>query len=157
MSIPSLFSKREETASFQDEVTFVEPITNKEFLTVIQVENEEINNKKCIGNLTKVNMFMQQLPLAVNIAQNQINSNAYKVVFPEGAAGTLMKYKNGMLGTPLIGESGKISGHAGLVPVDSISLTPLMIFTAMSAITGQYFMAKINEGLESLKIGRAHV
>lgn len=150
MSIPSLFSKREETASFQDEVTFVEPRTNKEFLTVIQVENEEINNKKCIGNLTKVNMFMQQLPLAVNIAQNQINSNAYKVVFPEGAAGTLMKYKNGMLGTPLIGESGKISGHAGLVPVDSISLTPLMIFTAMSAITGQYFMAKINEGLESL-------
>lgn len=150
MSKELLCNKQEEIVSFQDEVTFVDPRTKKEFLTIMQVENEEINNKKCIGSLTKVNMFMQQLPLAVNIVQNQINSNAYKVVFPEGATGTLMKYKNGMLGTPLIGENGKISAHAGLVPVDSISLTPLMIFTAMSAITGQYFMAKIDEGLESL-------
>lgn len=150
MSIPSLFNKQEQIVSFQDEVTFIEPRTNKEFLTILKVENEEINNKKCIGNLAKVNMFIQQLPLAVNIAQNQINSNTYKVVFEEGAAGTLMKYKSGMLGTPLIGESGKISGHAGLVPVDTISLTPLMIFTAMSAITGQYFMSRINEGLEVL-------
>lgn len=150
MSIPSLFNEQEQIVSFQDEVIFVEPRTNKEFLTILKVENEEINNKKCIGNLEKVNMFMQQLPLAVNIAQNQINSNSYKVVFPEGAAGILMKYKNGMLGTPLIGESGKISDHAGLVPVDTISLTPLMIFTVMSTITGQYFMSRINEGLEVL-------
>ncbi len=150
MSIPSLFNEQEQIVSFQDEVIFVEPRTNKEFLTILKVENEEINNKKCIGNLEKVNMFMQLLPLAVNIAQNQINSNSYKVVFPEGAAGILMKYKNGMLGTPLIGESGKISDHAGLVPVDTISLTPLMIFTVMSTITGQYFMSRINEGLEVL-------
>lgn len=142
--------KQGEIVNFQDEVTFLDPKTKKEFLTVMQVENEEINNKKCIGSLAKVNMFMQQLPLSGNIVQNQISSNAYKVVLPEGASGTLMKYKNGMLGTPLIGENKKIADHAGLVPVDSISLTPLMIFTAMSAITGQYFMAKIDEGLESI-------
>lgn len=149
MSKELLCSKQEEV-SFQDTVTFVDPRTKKDFLNVMKVENEEINNKKCIGSLTKVNMFMQQLPLAVNIAQNQINSNAYKIVFPEGAAGTLMRYRNGMLGTPLIGDNGKITAHAGLVPIDNISLTPLMIFSAMSAITGQYFMAKIDEGLESL-------
>ncbi|EDT73606.1 hypothetical protein [Clostridium butyricum] len=83
MSIQSLFNKQEQIVSIQDEVTFVEPRTNKGFLTILKLENEEINNKKCIGNLAKVNMFMQQLPLAVNIAQNQINSNAYKVIFPE--------------------------------------------------------------------------
>lgn len=149
MSKELLCSKQEEV-SFQDTVTFVDPRTKKDFLNVMKVENEEINNKKCIGSLTKVNMFMQQLPLAVNLAQNQINSNAYKIVFPEGAAGTLMRYRNGMLGTPLIGDNGKITAHAGLVPIDNISLTPLMIFSAMSAITGQYFMAKIDEGLESL-------
>ena len=150
MSKELLSNNEEEIVSFKDEVRFLDPRSKKEFLAVMEVENKEINNKKCIGNLAKVNMFMQQLPLAVNIAQNQINGNAYKVVFPEGAIGTLMRYKNGMFGTPLIGDNGKITAHAGLVPIDNISLTPLMIFTAMSAITGQYFMAKIDEGLESI-------
>ncbi|MGG7056737.1 hypothetical protein ACQPUZ_00410 [Clostridium tertium] len=150
MSKELLTNKEEEIISFKDEVSFLDPRSKKEFLTVMKVENEEINNKKCIGSLAKVNMFMQQLPLAVSIEQSEIISNSYKIVFPEGASGTLMKYKNGMLGTPLIGDNGKISAHAGLVSVDNISLTPLMIFSAMSAITGQYFMARIDEGLETI-------
>lgn len=150
MSKELLTNKEEEILSFKDEVRFLDPRSKKEFLTVMKVGNEEINNKKCIGSLAKVNMFMQQLPLAVNVEQSQIINNAYKVVFPEGASGKLMQYKNGMLGTPLIGENTQISGHAGLVPVENISLTPLMIFSAMSAITGQYFMAKIDEGLETI-------
>lgn len=150
MSKDLLSDKQEEVVDFKEEVRFIDPITKKEFLNIIEVSNEEINNKRCIGSLTKVNMFMQQLPLAVNVAQNQITSNAYKVIFPEGATGTLIKYKNGMLGTPLMSKNGKISSHAGLETIDNISLTPLMIFSAMSAITGQYFMAKIDEGLESI-------
>ena len=145
-----LFNNKEQSIEFNDEIKFLEPVTNKEFLAIKQFESGEISGKKCIGNLSKLNTFMQQLPLASNIAQNKLTGNAYKIVFPEGSSGTLMKYKNGMLGTPLIGDNGKISAHAGLVPIDKVSLTPLMVFTAMSAITGQYFMANINEGLEIL-------
>ena len=150
MSKELLTNKEEEIISFRDEVRFLDPISKKEFLNIMKVENEEINNKKCIGSLAKVNMFIQQLPLAVGIEQSKIIGNSYKIVFPEGAAGTLMRYKNGMLGTPLIGSDGKISAHAGLVSVENISLTPLMIFSAMSAITGQYFIARIDEGLETI-------
>ena len=146
-----LLTNKEEVVSFKDEIRFLDPISKKEFLSIMKAPSEEINNKKCIGNLAKVNMFIQQLPLAVSMEQGQIISNSYKVVFPEGASGILMRYKNGMLGTPLIGTDGKITAHAGLVPVDNISLTPLMIFSAMSAITGQYFMAKIDDGLETIK------
>ncbi|KHD16321.1 hypothetical protein OA81_05975 [Clostridium butyricum] len=59
-----------------------------------------------------------------------------------------MKYKNGMMGTPFIGENGKVAGHAGLVPLDASKvLTPLMVFSAISAVTGQYFMARIDKSL----------
>lgn len=150
MSKELLTNKEEEIISFRDEVRFLDPISKKGFLNIMKVENEEINNKKCIGSLAKVNMFMQQLPLAVGMEQSEIIRNSYKIVFPEGASGTLMRYKNGMLGTPLIGSNGKISAHAGLVSVENTLLTPLMIFSAMSAITGQYFMARIDEGLETI-------
>lgn len=150
MSKELLTNKEEEIISFRDEVRFLDPISKKGFLNIMKVENEEINNKKCIGSIAKVNMFMQQLPLAVGIEQSEIIRNSYKIVFPEGASGTLMRYKNGMLGTPLIGSNGKISAHAGLVSVENTLLTPLMIFSAMSAITGQYFMARIDEGLETI-------
>ncbi|ODM28155.1 hypothetical protein A7W90_12065 [Clostridium sp. Bc-iso-3] len=61
-----------------------------------------------------------------------------------------MRYKNGMLGTPLV-NNGKIGNtHAGLVELQNLSLTPVMVFTAISAITGQYFMARIDKSLESI-------
>ena len=73
------------------------------------------------------------------------------VVFPEGAVGELMRYKNGMLGTPLV-NNGKIGNtHAGFWSnCGKLSLTPVMVFTVISAITGQYFMARINKSLESI-------
>ena len=129
-------------------ISLLEPVNKKEFLKVEAIDDKDIAGKKHIGSVTKANMFIQQLPLAVNMAQNDMMKGAYKVVFPEGSVCTLMKYKNNMLGTPLVGSNGKISGHAGLVSIDKVAMTPLMVFTAMSAITGQYFMSKINESLD---------
>ncbi|MBQ9000117.1 MAG: hypothetical protein IJ086_15690 [Clostridium sp.] len=92
-------------------------------------------------------MLLQQLPLSTAISQNNALNGAFKVIVPEGATGTLMKYKNGLLGTPIIGENKKIVAHAGLEEIKSISLTPVMLFSAMSVITGQYFMSRIDESL----------
>lgn len=150
MGIESLFIKKETELIWENEINLIDPITKKEFLSVTTVDDVDINKLKLIGNIPKANMLMQQLPLAANIVQNETIKGAYKVVFPEGAVGTMMKYKNGMLGTPLVGSNGKITAHAGLVSLDNVSLTPLMVFTSMSAITGQYFMARIDESLESI-------
>lgn len=152
INIFSIFTKNKKTDANEmikfNDICFIEPGTKKQFLSI--TPNSEFNKEELnkIGNAAKIDMFLQQLPLVANMVQGQEMKGAYKVVFPEGITGTLMKYKNGMLGTPFIGENGKIAGHAGLVPLDASKvLTPVMIFSAISAVTGQYFMARIDKSL----------
>ena len=52
--------------------------------------------------------------------------------------------------SPLIGANGKITSHAGLEKIQCISMNPVLIFTAMSLLTGQYFMAEINKSLKGI-------
>lgn len=139
--------KREEEVVLENELCIVDPVTKKSFLTISTIKSFDTMKKKVIGNVPRASMLLQQLPVALSIAQSEMMSGAYKVVFAEGAVGTMMKYKNGMLGTPLVGENGRVTAHSGLVPLEDISLTPLMVFSVMSAITGQYFMARIDESL----------
>lgn len=135
-------------------VDFISPMDNSTFLRIESTDNivfEITSNAKAIGKADKVLGFIQYLPFAQNAMQSKMLEGAYKIVMPEGAVGQLMKYKNGMLGTPLVQPNGHIgNAHAGLVSIQNMSLTPLMVFTALSAITGQYFMAKINKSLEMI-------
>jgi hypothetical protein len=152
MSILSIFTKKKKTNTNElveyNDICFVEPMTNEKFLSILPNSNYDKTKLNKIGQATKLNMFLQQLPLVANIAQSKAMEGAYKIVLPEGAVGKLMKYKNGMMGTPFIGENGKVAGHAGLVPLDASKvLTPLMVFSAISAVTGQYFMARIDKSL----------
>lgn len=139
-----------------DSLQFVDPIDKKAFLSIESMFNEidESNRNeyklKPIGSSARMLSILQHMPLIQNIDQAKKLEGAYKVVFPEGAIGKLMEYKNGTFGTPLVQPNGKIGAHSGLVPIDSMSLNPVMIFTALSLVTGQYFMAKINKSLESI-------
>ncbi|MCM1524233.1 MAG: hypothetical protein NC120_07210 [Ruminococcus sp.] len=92
--------------------------------------------------------FMQQIPA---IAASGALANSYKVVFPEGVTGTLMQYKKGGLGTPIIGENGKIVGHAGLFDMKAEAAV-LGGFSVMAAVTGQYFLTEINSKLGNLNL-----
>ena len=105
------------------------------------------NNKREIGS---ANMLLGQLP---TLAGAKELSTAYKVVFPAGVTGQLMTLKNGanagLATTSIIGESGKIAGQAGLQSLSNLA-SPLAVFSALSMITGQYFMAEINKSIKAL-------
>lgn len=120
---------------------------NIELLTVEEADIAERYKMKLIGNIVDLNMFFQQLPVAANIMQNEMAQGCYKLVFPKGIMGQLMKYKNGFLSTNIVGIDNKIVAHAGLIPAKVLNLTPLMIFSMMSLITGQFFLYKINQKL----------
>lgn len=125
---------------------------NKEQLLSIEIlqdyDNNNLKNPIAIGS--RVNALFQALPMAQVAHQNKIMEGAYKIVMPEGVGGKLMKYKNGLLGTPVIGSNSKIQGHAGLEKISVPSINPAVIFTAMSFVTGQYFMAQINSSLKNI-------
>ena len=68
-------------------------------------------------------------------------AHAYVLKLPEGLSGmnSLMSYRSGGLGTPIMGENGKIVAHASLHGVSDQALL-LSCFTAMSIASGQYFL-----------------
>ena len=133
-------------------LTFLNPINNSIFLSVEKLEScDETFSKINIGKGSRFNSMLQALPMSQVIAQNKMLEGAYKVIMPKDSVGTLMKYKNGLLGTPLVNSSsGKIAGHAGLSKITNLPMSPVIIFTAMSFITGQYFMSQINSSLKNI-------
>lgn len=107
--------------------------------------NDEKYTKLKLSPYQKSNMSLlfQQIP---NITAASAMSNAYIVSFPEGLPHTLMHLKNGQYATPIMGSKG-IVGSAGLIPLQTYAVL-LKAFSAMSVVTGQYFLTEINKKFE---------
>lgn len=120
--------------------------SNKLPIDVIPQKSVPKNAQK-IGSAA---MIANQLPGLIGAHEL---SGAYKVVFPEGVVGNLMTLKNGQLSglntTSIIGKSKDIVGQAGLQSLSGLA-NPLVVFSVMSMITGQYFMTQINKSLAEL-------
>ena len=134
-----------------NKLEFFDPINNNSSISLEFIQNYDKKDlKNPISNVAKLVNLMQAFPITQVIRQNELLDGAYKIIIPEGDAGRLMQYKNGLLGTPLIGANGKTTSHAGLEKIQGISMNPVLIFTAMSLLTGQYFMAEINKSLKGI-------
>lgn len=95
----------------------------------------------------QVSALLSQLP-ALTAAGGL--ADVYTVSFPRGVAGSLMRYADGGLGTPIIGENGKIAGHASLQSLAGHSAA-LGCFTAMSIASSQYFLKRIDGELKMMR------
>lgn len=96
----------------------------------------------------QLSSLTQQIPLIV--AGDSI-AGTYKLVFPEGIDGTLMALKRGGMSTTIIGNDGKFAGTASLV--EASNMTALFnAFSAMSIVTGQYFLSKITSDLKMISL-----
>ncbi len=93
-----------------------------------------------------INALLQQLPSAVMAEKLP---QMYTITFPEGLPHTLMQLKNGGFSTSIIGINGKIAGAASLTPMVAEAAI-LGFFTAMSVITGQFFLFQINKELKKI-------
>jgi len=91
---------------------------------------------------SQMSMLVSQMPTL--LAADAL-SRAYTVRFPSGLPHTLMTYKNGGVGSPIMGEHG-IIGHAGFYEM-SAAAAMMSAFSTMSLVTGQYFMTEINNNL----------
>lgn len=96
----------------------------------------------------QIGALFSQVPA---LASTGVMANAYCVKFPEGVAGTLMQYKTGGVGSSIMGEKG-IVDHAAFYQMTAQSVV-LGAFTAMSIVSGQYFLAKINSEMKMMNAG----
>ena len=113
---------------------------------ILRVEGTP-REKEHIGSAS---MLLTQLPSLLGVKEL---TGAYKVVLPPGKVGELMTLKNGALqglnNTTLVGESGKIVGSAGLQSLSALA-SPMIVFSVLSMVTGQYFMSQINNSIKEL-------
>ena len=116
-------------------------------------ENTDIENKFAFQKLEltssqKIQMggFIQQLPA---IVATEALSGMYMVQFPNGIPNTLTPLKQGGFGSMVKGENGKFAGSASLYPVETCTAI-LGAFNAMSIVSGQYFLAQINNELNTM-------
>lgn len=98
------------------------------------------------GQATQLCGLLQHLPAAVGAAEM---AQAYTVSFPEGLPHILTTLKQGGFSTVIRGENGKIAGTASLYSMGSEAAV-LGAFTAMSVVSGQYFLVQINKRLDAI-------
>ena len=98
------------------------------------------------GQKMQMSAFLQQMPHA--LASGAL-SKAYTVTFPEGLPHTLTALKQGGYGS-MIRVNNQFAGSAAFYPI-ATQAAALGAFTAMSAVTGQYFLAQINGELRIVK------
>ena len=103
----------------------------------------ELTNEQKI----RVDSLLQQVPSAIAAGTM---AQAYVVKFPKGMPHTLMQYRNGGVGSQIMGENG-IVAHASFHSI-SAQAAVLGAFTAISVATGQYFLSKINNDLNVMKL-----
>ena len=97
-----------------------------------------------------IGAFANQLPAMIT-AGGLENASLYRLEFPDGVSGSLMELKQGGYTASLVSDDGKITGSAALHKVDTASMaTMLHLFTFMSVITSQYFLAEINSKLSKI-------
>ena len=103
------------------------------------------------GQKIHISALMNQLPALVGM---DTLSKTMVLRFPEGIQGTLMQLKsNGGHTTTLRSlETGQINGTAWLEPTTPQAIC-LGAFTAMSVVSGQYFLSQINSSLAQISSG----
>lgn len=95
-----------------------------------------------------IGMTFQQLPGLISHSISR--SGAYKVTID--GVGKLQKAANGnhYYGTVVNGANNKITGQAKITELAAGPMTINVVFSAMSAITGQYYLTQINSKLSDI-------
>lgn len=97
------------------------------------------------GQKMQMSGLMQQIPGVVSATTI---SKAYIAKFPEGLPHTLTALKQGGFGS-MVRVDGKFAGSASFYELTTQAAV-LNAFTAMSAVTGQYFLAEINSRMDMM-------
>ena len=121
--------------------------------TAFDLEDKSRFSKLEVGPAQKMHLsaLMQQVPAA--LAAGTL-AQAYVVRFPEGLPHVLTALKQGGFGS-MIQDGGRFVGSASFHPMQAQAAF-LGAFSAMSIVTGQYFLAQINQEMDkmNLKLGR---
>ena len=130
----------EEQQYLQEELDFqIKPVT------VIPDFSNSNRFKKIALDKSQVSLLTQAIVPATTTG---VLANVYYCKFPKGLPHTLMKLKDGGFASAIRGEK-NIVGQASFHPMSAMAAVT-GVFTVMSVVTGQYFLAQINSKLDKI-------
>ena len=111
---------------------------------ILDFKNENRFFKLALTSEQKIQIsaLCQQIP---QVAVTGTMAQAYIAKFPEGLPHTLTALRQGGFGSPIRGDTGFI-GSASFYSL-SAQAALMGAFTAVSVVTGQYFLSQINQEL----------
>ncbi|GHV51884.1 hypothetical protein AGMMS49579_08200 [Spirochaetia bacterium] len=123
---------------------------DQELMEISTFDGDIDNGFKEIS-IGQLNHVLSAIP---NALASKTLSTAYKVVMPAGATGPLIQRTTGPLkglyDTTTKSATGGFGPHAGLQTLNPTAIA-LGVFTVLSFVTGQYFLAEINKKLTNIK------
>lgn len=116
----------------------------------IDIENKKEFVKLHLDETQKIQLgaLMQHIP---SMIAAKTMSQAFVVSFPNGVPHTLMQYKSGGVGSAIVSD-GNIIDHASFHALNTQAIL-FNAFTVMSVASGQYFLSRINNELNVMKLG----
>lgn len=116
----------------------------------IDIENKKEFVRLHLDETQKIQIgaLIQHIP---SMMTAKTMSQAFIVSFPNGVPHTLMQYKNGGVGSAIVND-GNIIDHASFHALNTQAII-FNAFTVMSIASGQYFLSRINNELNVVKLG----
>ena len=149
LAINRTFRELEQSGKF--DISPCDDITN--------IEDNPKFKKIELSSAQKIQMSALASQLPAVVAANTMTSvsqipNLYSLTFPKGLPHTLMNLKQGGYSTSVM-VNGKIAATASLSPFDisqmlSAQAMMLSTFSAMSVVSGQYFLKEINSKMTQI-------
>lgn len=100
----------------------------------------------------QLSALTQQLPSVIG-AGILSKSNLYVMKFPKGLPHTVMHLNRGGVSTTIVDANGRIKGTSSLYSVSNPASVIIGAMSVMSAISGQYFLAQINNEIRMVNQG----
>lgn len=113
----------------------------------MQAQKDYIQLELAHDQQSQINALLAQMPV---LTAADTLADAYILKFPDGIPHDLVELKQGGYMSTYRDANGKFAGTASLYPVEMQAVL-LQAFSAMSAVTGQYFLAQINSKLSMMK------
>lgn len=88
-------------------------------------------------------MIQSSLP---EVAENAVTINSYIAKFPDGLPHTMVKLKQGGVGSTVLDSKRKFAGSASLYSTQSLGVI-CSCFSLMSFVTGQYYLENLHNDL----------
>lgn len=130
----------------------VKPSPTENYVTTLPSFPIRFEDKPPNHNSKPIPISLNMLPKTIIADLTKLaQGKRYAILDMQNIDADLMKYANGLYGTPMINDNGKIIAHAGMELIPQQTVTLAACYSIMNVLTSTYHLHKIRTELKEIK------